>query len=292
MLLIGLTGGIATGKSSASDYLRSRQIPVIDADRIAQQVLQPGRPAYRKLIKILRKHGLHSQLLLKNGQIDRDWLSSLVFDTSPSTPITTIRDTITIPSSPNSIPSSSSSWSDTTTSKDHHSIEEVSYYRRLLNSCSHPYIAREIIRQISYYYLRRSPILVLDIPLLIELDLSKFVHRVLLINISDPELHLQRLLLRNPHLLRSQAESRIQAQLPLSIKLSHATDIIDNIHSKQYLYDHLDQLIMSWKTTISPLRRSSFFFIHRILSHVVYLCLLLPVTLVFLSLTILDYLNL
>ena len=234
---------------------------------------------------------------MKNGQIDREWLSSLVFDTSPSTLATTIpiiptkEDTTTIPSTSNNRSSSQSPWSDTittTTTLNHHRpIEEVSYYRRLLNSCAHPYIGREIIRQLSYYYLCGVPILVLDIPLLIEFGLYKFVHRILFINISDPELHIQRLLLRNPQLLRSQAEARIQAQLPLAIKISHATDIIDNLHSKQHLYDHLHQLISQWRFVR---RRQSL--AYRTLSHVAYVCFFIPVTLVYLSLTILDYLGL
>ena len=40
--VIGLTGGIACGKSTVSQYLRQRGIPVIDADLVARQVVAPG----------------------------------------------------------------------------------------------------------------------------------------------------------------------------------------------------------------------------------------------------------
>lgn len=49
MYLVGLTGGIATGKSSVSDVFRERGIKVVDADLIAREVVQPGMPAYQRL---------------------------------------------------------------------------------------------------------------------------------------------------------------------------------------------------------------------------------------------------
>ncbi|WP_240544412.1 dephospho-CoA kinase [Exiguobacterium algae] len=46
MLKIGLTGGIATGKSTVSKLLREKQIPIIDADQIARTVVEPGGKAF------------------------------------------------------------------------------------------------------------------------------------------------------------------------------------------------------------------------------------------------------
>ncbi|CAF4704001.1 unnamed protein product, partial [Rotaria magnacalcarata] len=51
MLIIGLTGGIATGKSSASAYFKSQGIPIVDADKIARLVVEPDRPAYYQILK-------------------------------------------------------------------------------------------------------------------------------------------------------------------------------------------------------------------------------------------------
>ncbi|KAF3086309.1 hypothetical protein TWF102_011111 [Orbilia oligospora] len=53
MLLIGLTGGIATGKSTVSNIFSSEphSLPVIDADSLAHSVILPGTPAYRKILK-------------------------------------------------------------------------------------------------------------------------------------------------------------------------------------------------------------------------------------------------
>lgn len=52
MLLVGLTGGIATGKTTVSTQLREELgVPVVDADRIARAVVEPGRPAYRDIVR-------------------------------------------------------------------------------------------------------------------------------------------------------------------------------------------------------------------------------------------------
>lgn len=52
MLLLGLTGSIATGKSTVSNLLRSPpyNIPIIDADVIARKVVEPGTPGYNKIV--------------------------------------------------------------------------------------------------------------------------------------------------------------------------------------------------------------------------------------------------
>lgn len=76
MLILGLTGGIATGKTSASEYFKSQDIPIVDADRIARLVVEPGKPAY---YKILQYFG-HLNILETNSQtIDRKRLGEFIF---------------------------------------------------------------------------------------------------------------------------------------------------------------------------------------------------------------------
>ncbi|KAJ2396660.1 Dephospho-CoA kinase, partial [Coemansia sp. RSA 2603] len=67
MLIVGLTGGIATGKSTASRALKSQGIPVIDADVVAHEVMQPGEASY----KLVVKHFGTSILQTPGGAIDR-----------------------------------------------------------------------------------------------------------------------------------------------------------------------------------------------------------------------------
>jgi len=76
MLILGLTGGIATGKTSASDYFKSHGIPVVDADLLARLVVEPGKPAYYRILK----HFGHLNILQLNSQyLDRKRLGELIF---------------------------------------------------------------------------------------------------------------------------------------------------------------------------------------------------------------------
>ncbi|KAJ4468813.1 CoaE-domain-containing protein [Lentinula aciculospora] len=74
MLVIGLTGGIATGKSTVSKLLKDRHVLVIDADVIARQVVEPGTSG---LAKIVRSFG--DNILLPDGSLDRKALGSIIF---------------------------------------------------------------------------------------------------------------------------------------------------------------------------------------------------------------------
>ncbi|KAL7749947.1 Dephospho-CoA kinase cab5 [Sorochytrium milnesiophthora] len=75
MRLIGLTGGISTGKSSVSLYLKTCNIPVIDCDQLARDVVEPGTPALRELVATFG-----SDILLPNGTLDRKKLGDIVFN--------------------------------------------------------------------------------------------------------------------------------------------------------------------------------------------------------------------
>ena len=52
MLLIGLTGGIGSGKSTVAAMLRDQGIRVVDADQIAREVVEPGQPALAELVEV------------------------------------------------------------------------------------------------------------------------------------------------------------------------------------------------------------------------------------------------
>jgi dephospho-CoA kinase len=73
-LVIGLTGGIASGKSTVANMLIEKGITVIDADIIAKQAVERGMPAYRQIIDEFGE-----DILLENGDIDRRKLGALVF---------------------------------------------------------------------------------------------------------------------------------------------------------------------------------------------------------------------
>jgi len=74
MKKIGLTGGIATGKSNVLEILRELGCQVLDADRVAHEVIEQGQPAYREIIE-------HFGVAVTgpDGRIDRPKLGAIVF---------------------------------------------------------------------------------------------------------------------------------------------------------------------------------------------------------------------
>ncbi|MFN3713948.1 MAG: dephospho-CoA kinase [Alcanivoracaceae bacterium] len=74
MFVVGLTGGIGSGKTAASDYLASKGITVVDADVAARVVVEPGQPA---LAAIRERFG--DQVIQADGGLDRRALRDIVF---------------------------------------------------------------------------------------------------------------------------------------------------------------------------------------------------------------------
>ncbi|AKO94376.1 dephospho-CoA kinase [Priestia filamentosa] len=74
-ITVGLTGGIASGKSTVSAILREHNIPVIDADIIAREVVEPGKEAYNQIVKCFGR-----DILLEDGTLNRSALGEIVFN--------------------------------------------------------------------------------------------------------------------------------------------------------------------------------------------------------------------
>ncbi len=73
--IIGLTGGIATGKTTVSNILRQAGIPVIDADEVARQVQTPDSVGLTRIVKVFGP-----QVLLATGELNRPALAKIVFN--------------------------------------------------------------------------------------------------------------------------------------------------------------------------------------------------------------------
>ncbi|WP_019422821.1 dephospho-CoA kinase [Paenibacillus sp. OSY-SE] len=71
---IGLTGGIASGKSTVSNLLVERGALLVDADRIAREVVLPGSPVLDKIAELFG-----TDMLLEDGSLDRKRLGEVVF---------------------------------------------------------------------------------------------------------------------------------------------------------------------------------------------------------------------
>ena len=74
-LLIGLTGGIASGKSTVAQRFVDLGVPVIDADAAAREVVAPGKPGLQQVID---RFG--SRVVAENGELDRRALREIVFN--------------------------------------------------------------------------------------------------------------------------------------------------------------------------------------------------------------------
>ncbi|MBM7701246.1 dephospho-CoA kinase [Metabacillus iocasae] len=176
-VVIGLTGGIASGKSTVAFMMEQLEIPVIDADKIAKEVVEVGTDAYHKIVKTFGE-----RILQENGSIDRATLGSIIF--------------------PNK--------------------EE----REKLNKIVHPAVREMMLRKKEQLLHEGNEIVVLDIPLLFESDLTHLVDKVLVVYV-DEDVQLERLLKRN-QLTEEEAKSRIQSQLPLVQKVALADAVINN----------------------------------------------------------------
>ena len=75
MLRYGLTGGIASGKSTVARILRELGFPVIEADRLAHQVMEPGQPAYKEVASVFGDASLDS-----DKRVNRSSLAAIVFN--------------------------------------------------------------------------------------------------------------------------------------------------------------------------------------------------------------------
>ena len=72
--IIGITGGIASGKSTVTNFLRQKGFQVVDADALVHQLQKPGG----RLFKALVQH-FGQEIILENGELNRPLLASLIF---------------------------------------------------------------------------------------------------------------------------------------------------------------------------------------------------------------------
>jgi dephospho-CoA kinase len=73
-LLLGVTGGIASGKTAVAKMLEALGIPLIDFDLLARQVVEPGEPAFTQIVNYFGK-----EVVQEDGVLDRKKLSKIVF---------------------------------------------------------------------------------------------------------------------------------------------------------------------------------------------------------------------
>lgn len=185
MLIIGLTGSIATGKSTVSRILSSPpyNLPIVDADLIARQVVEPGTAGYNA---ILKHFGPSTPDLLvppseemplngptgKGRPLNRPALGRKVFGES----------------------------------------EEAKSNRKVLNGIVHPAVRKAMFWAVIRHWLTGNWAVVMDVPLLYESKLDRYVGAVVVVAVSDPEIQMGRLRARDSHLTAEDAENRVRSQ--------------------------------------------------------------------------------
>lgn len=77
MIIVGLTGGIASGKSTVSSFIMELNIPIIDGDKIAREIVEPNSP----LLEVISTE-FGKDILNKDGTLNRKMLGNIVFHNS------------------------------------------------------------------------------------------------------------------------------------------------------------------------------------------------------------------
>lgn len=188
MLVLGLTGSIATGKSTVSNLLRSPpyNLPVIDADILARKVVEPGTPGYAQILDAF----------------------------SPSTP-----DLLLPPDAPEC-----GEYEDGPSGKGRPlnrtalgrrvfgNSEEVRRLRKTLDGIVHPAVRKAMWMEMASAYIKGHWAVVLDIPLLFETGWETMCGCVMVVAVKDPETQMQRLQDRDGHLDAEDARNRVLSQ--------------------------------------------------------------------------------
>ena len=191
MLLVGLTGNIASGKSTVARLLAERGALIIDADVLARRAVEPGTRALRAIVE---RWG--ERMLLDDGTLDRAALRDIVFEHP----------------------------------------EEL----EVLNTIVHPEVARLRDEEVAAARARGERLVVCDIPLLFERQLTDDFDFLVLVD-APRSVRLERLV-NDRGLSHDEAMKMIAAQMPAELKRARADFVIENDSDIQALVRQVDEL--------------------------------------------------
>ncbi|MHC5251872.1 dephospho-CoA kinase [Listeria kieliensis] len=192
---LGLTGSIATGKSTVSKMLVSAGIAVIDADIVARKVVEKGTVGLKKIVSCFGTD------VLLDGELNRAKLGEIIFHDEAK--------------------------------------------REQLNEIVHPLVREEMLSERDRLFRAGESIVVLDIPLLYESQLTDLVDRVLVVATTE-EIELSRLMARN-ELSKEEALARIRAQMSINNKVKLADFVVDNNGTKQETEKQVNEFLHELK---------------------------------------------
>lgn len=188
MHIIGLTGGIGSGKSTVSARLAELGATVVDADLIAREVVEPGEPALAELGEAF------TGVIRPDGTLDRAELARQAFASQQGT--------------------------------------------ETLNSITHPRIHERTLQQFEDARAADVPVLVYDMPLLIENGETETVDTVLVVDAPD-DVRIARLV-ESRGLDEDDARRRLAAQVDRQTRLAAADVVLDNSGDLEALVAQVD----------------------------------------------------
>ena len=189
-MILGLTGGIGTGKSTVANMLKEKGIPVVDTDLISREVIE-----YPEIIEKIKLE-ISNEVFDFNNKLDRKKMSEIVFENQ----------------------------------------EKL----KKLNEIMHPEILKKMWLEVEKLK-KNHKIIVLDIPLLFEINMEKEVDKILLIYASK-EMQLKRIMERDCR-SREEAIKIINSQIPLYKKREKSDYIIQNNDSLENLEKKVEKIL-------------------------------------------------
>jgi len=177
MVVIGVTGGVGTGKSTVAKMFQELGAVVLDADAIAHQLMEPKRLCWRRVVERFGEGVLN-----EDQSINRKRLAELVFRDAEQ--------------------------------------------RRQLEAIIHPHVLRQIKQRLHRLTRsRRSRAVVLDVPLLVEVDAQGMADALVVVTAPrDAQLRRLQSRFKDPE----EGEARIAAQMDLAAKAALADFVVDN----------------------------------------------------------------
>ena len=197
MFLIGLTGGIGSGKTTVATRLKGLGARIVDADKIAREIVEPGEPALAELAEAF------DGVLNADGSLNRAELARQAFAAPDAT--------------------------------------------EKLNSITHPRIRERTLERFAQARTEDVPVLVYDMPLLIENGEYKKMDHVLVVDAED-EIRIDRLV-NSRGLDEDDARRRIAAQISREERLAAADSVVDNSGTRDQLLQQVDTF---WEQVVAP----------------------------------------
>jgi dephospho-CoA kinase len=208
MLRVGLTGGLASGKSTAARMLQEHGFHVLDADLVARRLLEPGTATYTAVVEAFGSHILSSGA---GSAIDRAKLAALAF--ADDAPRVAELNAIVHPA----VISEQTQWMDGIATRDPHGIAVVEAALILEAGA-----ARDFDR-----------ILLVTAPE--ELRIERFAQRAVPAGVAEREMLLEK--------ARAEARKRIAVQIPESKKVALSDYVAENATTVEALKEEIDAIV-------------------------------------------------